>query len=339
MITRNKGYDRGSAVSLNPTYVPYHATVELTSRCNLECSHCYWPPGRHEELSTGELREVIDQLAGCGTLELTFTGGEPLVRHDFLELAGHARSRHMAVSLVTNGFLLDQSMAEHLATLNCFFVAVSVYGPTTHDQITGHTGSFDRAVRALEFLAAEGIRTQVKCPLMQPNAHEVQATYELSLRLGAEFLPNPAIVPRLDGHRAPLHYRMTYQQITDFVRWEAQHRLFKPGVSGACNAGRGMLSIGPDGLVYPCVSWRDAAGNVRYQGIKEIWDTSQLLMRLRRLEACDFSSCSSCHALSYCHRCPGQAWEEHGDFLGPHRESCRIADIRRSVYEKTVPGI
>ncbi len=65
-----------------------------TRRCNLKCVHCYSQSCNEQyegELSNGEAREMIRDLAAFGAPVLLFSGGEPLMRQDLFELGAYAR--------------------------------------------------------------------------------------------------------------------------------------------------------------------------------------------------------------------------------------------------------
>ncbi|HOY64046.1 MAG TPA: radical SAM protein, partial [bacterium] len=124
------------------------AHFELTRRCNLRCRHCYVCGGdERREMSTEQVFRALDVLADSGTLFVTFTGGEPLVRRDFFEIAERAAEKNFAVRIFTNGTLIDEAAADRIAALNPLEVGISVYGATaeTHDGITMSPGSFEKS--------------------------------------------------------------------------------------------------------------------------------------------------------------------------------------------------
>jgi MoaA/NifB/PqqE/SkfB family radical SAM enzyme len=92
--------------------LPITGSVELTDRCNLQCAHCYINlsaadcESRSRELTLGEWRNLLDQIADEGCLWLLLTGGEPLIRPDFLEIYDHAKQRGLLLTVFTNGTLL-----------------------------------------------------------------------------------------------------------------------------------------------------------------------------------------------------------------------------------------
>src|SRR5947207_1591546 len=119
---------------------PLSAYLELTYRCNWRCVFCYNP--RHFDragLSAAEWIAVLDELRRLGTLTITLTGGEPLAHPEFFEIATAARERAFAIRVFTNGALIDEAAADHLARLDPLVVELSLHGASaaTHDAATG----------------------------------------------------------------------------------------------------------------------------------------------------------------------------------------------------------
>jgi MoaA/NifB/PqqE/SkfB family radical SAM enzyme len=103
----------------------------MTRRCNLKCIHCYsnsadidYP----DELTTDEGKKLIDDLAAFGSPVILFSGGEPLLRKDLLELAQYARDKGMRAVISTNGTLITKDIAAKLQKAGLSFVGVSLEG-------------------------------------------------------------------------------------------------------------------------------------------------------------------------------------------------------------------
>ena len=91
--------------------VPLSAQIDLTYRCNERCVHCYLDHDDHGEMTTGELKTLLDQLASAGVLFLTLSGGEILLRKDFFEVLQYARELSFCVKLKTNAILIREAEA------------------------------------------------------------------------------------------------------------------------------------------------------------------------------------------------------------------------------------
>src|SRR5580658_6887886 len=118
--------------------IPLSVQLDITYRCNERCVHCYLDHDDHGEMSTAEIKDLLDQLAEAGVFYLTISGGEILMRKDFFEILEHARLRTFCVRLKTNGVLIRKKQAERLRALGVESVQISVYShrPEVHDAIT-----------------------------------------------------------------------------------------------------------------------------------------------------------------------------------------------------------
>ena len=107
-------------------------------RCNLRCVHCYSHSRNKEytgELNTGEAKKFIEDLAGFGSPVILFSGGEPLMRPDILELIEYAKGLDMRAVLSTNGTLITEDTAAKLKELGLSYVGIRLDGlRETHDK-------------------------------------------------------------------------------------------------------------------------------------------------------------------------------------------------------------
>jgi len=149
------------------TNYPPPSTVywDITGLCNLKCTHCYYPDCRpHEkEFSTEEIKCALQEMSSYGIRWIIFSGGEPLLRRDFLEIASHAKSLDFkTISLATNGTLINHEIARQLKIMN-LDVQVSIDGDIAeiHDTMRGVKGAFDHAIRGIKLLQEEGIDVSV----------------------------------------------------------------------------------------------------------------------------------------------------------------------------------
>ena len=144
---------------------PLGATFELTNRCNLNCAHCYINQpandevARQRELSTEQVKAIIDQMVAAGVLFLTLTGGEPLLRPDFTEIYTYARQKGLLVILFTNGTLVSEEIADLLNDLRPLNVDISIYGASSSvfEAVTRVSGTFSRCFTGIERLLSRRI--------------------------------------------------------------------------------------------------------------------------------------------------------------------------------------
>jgi radical SAM protein with 4Fe4S-binding SPASM domain len=327
----------------------------------MRCRHCYVvaDAGR-PEIDTSSLRALLPALRRAGTLFLTFTGGEPLLRKDTRLLLAEANQAGFSVHLLTNGTLADEETIKWLTRLPLSYVGMSLYGAKaeTHDSFTRVRGSFRRTVDAARRLSGDGLYAAFKYLIMKGNAAEITAAADFAHRIGIPIDYDFTIAPRDDGGHAPLRYRVATRQMRAVSEWfirrysgvsagrssesegsDTDQRETR-GTEGTglgdsaaqtedhCAAGRTMCSISAYGDVYPCLQVPLAAGNIRTTAFERIWRESRLLRRFRGRNWPDGGdTCRSCDMLKFCGRCPGIALLENGSMDAPSSEACRQAAV------------
>ncbi|MDD5806875.1 MAG: 12,18-didecarboxysiroheme deacetylase [Eggerthellales bacterium] len=154
-----------------------------TQTCNLRCVHCYAESECKQyenEMTTAEAKAMIDDLAAFGAPVLLFSGGEPCVRPDLVELMHYARSAGMRVVISTNGTLITPELAEQFAQVGLSYVGVSLDGcRQTHDRFRGVEGSFDRAIQGIRNAKAAGIKVGLRMTINRQNWQDINAIFDV----------------------------------------------------------------------------------------------------------------------------------------------------------------
>jgi len=140
--------------------VPLGIHLDVTYRCNERCVHCYLDHDDHGEMTTAEIKDILQQLAEAGTFFLTLSGGEVLMRRDFFEILEYARRLAFNVRIKTNGVMIRKSEARRMRDLGVEQVQVSIYSrrPEIHDAITKLPGSLKRSTEAIRLLKSQGLK-------------------------------------------------------------------------------------------------------------------------------------------------------------------------------------
>jgi len=226
----------------------YHMLwIELTSRCNLRCVHCYAScgPERGERLETDTVRAVLDDAGRLGFRFVQFTGGEPTLHQDLLGLVAHARSCGLEVELFTNAQLLTRSLIGTLLRHDVRF-AVSLYGhrPEVHEAVTRTEGSFERTVQGIRWLREAGARMRVAVVLMEQNC----AFAAESLAFAQEISAGNA--------RAGAVREMGRGAFDDRSIIAADAVAHHPSAGPRGTYTTGKACVTPDGTVLPCIFTR-----------------------------------------------------------------------------------
>jgi len=154
-----------------------------TRRCNLKCKHCYAQAEDKDysgELTTEEGKRLIDDLAQFGCPVLLFSGGEPLVRKDVLELAAYAVKKGLRVVFSTNGTLITPELAQRLKEIGTSYVGISLDGTEViHDSFRGVPGAFKKAIEGVRNCKKVGLKVGLRFTIFKGNAQEVAPLFDI----------------------------------------------------------------------------------------------------------------------------------------------------------------
>jgi len=328
---------------------------ELTARCNLKCQHCRAEAQEdyvQGELSAEEILRVAADVRKTMDPILVLTGGEPLVRPDFFQIASGCTKLFSRVALATNGTLVDESMASRIVACKVQRVSVSLDGATaeTHDAFRGMPGSFEQALRGLDELKRAGVSLQVNATVTRHNEHELDALLDVALSHGADALHVFMLVPvgcgagiaedrRLSPQRteevlewlfrksldlkgrlsvkatcAPQYYRIM-RQVAAELHVPLQHGAHGlNAVTRGCLAGSAVCFISRTGDVQPCGYLPLVVGNVRHNSLGDIWRDAEVFAALRDPRRLK-GKCGACGYRALCRGCRARAYAATADFL------------------------
>ncbi|MBW2284896.1 MAG: radical SAM protein [Deltaproteobacteria bacterium] len=324
--------------SLRSETVPFSVVWEMTNRCNLKCVHCYRGKGEHE-LGMAAVTAMLDDLASCGCLKLTLTGGEPTLRPDFTDIYAYCNKKGFAVTLFTNGTRFSQEVREALQDKPPYAVECSLHGATAeaHDSVTGVAGSFDATIRNIAWLLDNRFHVAIKSVMLAFNHHELKGLRDLTRQWGTVFQPTFRVFPILDpdrpetGLRVPDHVLAAQRSASPREDTDAGDEPDPNRGEFMCNAGRQACCISAEGKIYPCVALRWECGDLKERAFSEIWRDSGVLEMIRGYREEDFKQCFYCPWKHVCEFCPGMGYGEHGNMLIPSAELCRITKLTKTV--------
>jgi AdoMet-dependent heme synthase len=324
--------------------IPLSVQLDLTYRCNERCIHCYLDHDDHGEMSTAEIKDVLDQMADAGVFYLTISGGEILMRRDFFEILEHAHLRTFCIKLKTNGVLIRKKEADRIKALGVESVQISIYSHRheVHDAITKMPGSLRQSIEAVRLLRTHGLHVIMANVLMTNNVDDYHGVRALAAELGAKFIIDPTITPMMDGDRSILNLNVDEAALREVFRNEAlvgNVEEFCAPPQGPdedaldmlpCSAGHTACYVSPYGDIYPCVQFPLPSGNLRQTKFVDIWRNSPQLQEVRSITLRDMPSCSKCTHGATCTRCPGLAYME-GNMRGPSVQDCEKSFARTGI--------
>ncbi|MFW9886490.1 MAG: radical SAM protein [Candidatus Thorarchaeota archaeon] len=299
---------------------------ELTDRCNLSCRHCA-VDANHQgngELNLDECINLINDMASIGVERIVMTGGEPLIRSDFFEIAQECVQKNLHTQVATNATLVTKEIAQELADLR-IDAQVSLDGatPNVHELIRQGSGSWSATIRGIKHLVEAGVRVTIATLLVKYNIHEIIPIVDLIGALGAyrfrllpflrlgrgalltDFEVHPidvqALVARLLKLRSETHVQIASMEFECTFDRPSRSQT-DPETPIGCDGARQYCTITSSGDVLPCSFFRGAsADNVKDQGFGRIWRNSRFLNYFRSLTVSDIKGkCQQCEWLFDC---------------------------------------
>lgn len=319
---------------------------ELTYRCNFSCKHCYVPLSyqKGKELKTKEIFLILDQLADMGCFYLGFTGGEPFVRKDALDIFRYAKKKGFEVIIYSNGSLIDEKISEELShlRLNKVDITIPAISKIAFERISGLPGSRDKVFQAIEYLRKNRVNLGFKTCVLKENQDEIKDIENFARSLGALHRLDDTLSRRLDGSDEPFKFRGRLKlglrqkaevgsketaegcNVTGENREPRTDNLFK------CGVGQTQAAITPLGELKMCLMIDYPRYNILKSSFKECW--RKLKNDVSKIKPDSDYQCDECALQSYCKWCSAKAWLYNKTFTSCEPESCKKAEsIMRGV--------
>jgi MoaA/NifB/PqqE/SkfB family radical SAM enzyme len=275
--------------------------IGVTYDCQCDCVHCGAALSRdlsRKELSTEEIKHLIDDCVGIGAASIGFFGGEPLLRSDILELILHARSRGFCTNLDTNGYLLTKKVVQALkaAGLDIIGVSIDSSNPETHDRLRRKKGLFSRANKGIRYCIAEGIKCYVSTYATHENVTDgdIQRVIALARSLQADWIRICA--PFAAGKWiSSTEKRLTSEErgFIERISDEDPEYTLLEDQNGCPGVQQKLLYISGYGDVQPCCYVPLNFGNIRDERLADIISRIQnhpMYQRFGNLKSCPMNS-------------------------------------------------
>lgn len=311
--------------------VPLSGTIELTSRCNLKCVHCYLGPQeeqwkkRSQEMSTEKVLSVVDEIVAAGSLYLLITGGDPMVHKDFKKVYRYAREQGLVVTVFCDGILVNDDIVALFKELPPLMVEISIYGATaeTYEAVTRVKGSYPKAIAGIRRLLDNGIKVGLKTVLMTVNQHELPQMRAIAESFGVSFRTDNAIFPCLpNSSKDPLQYRVSPKDAVQAEladpkyaeKWLGYIERRKDVPVGEttyrCGAGVNSFHVDPFGFASPCLMTTQYRHSLQDRSFESLWNRE--LVQLRSHKPREGYGCNTCEMQVACSGCPGFNYQENG---------------------------
>ncbi|ASV76833.1 Radical SAM domain heme biosynthesis protein [Thermogutta terrifontis] len=314
---------------------PLLVQVELTEDCNLRCRFCY--NSQRPRYCTNAI-PILESLARQQVMQVTLTGGEPLLHPGFFDVLRCAVELFPNVMILSNGTLMNDVAVKRLHEFPIVSVSVSVHGiRKTHDALTGVEGSFDRTIRAIrEFLERDKIPIASNFVLNAANAHELGEVVEFFQRIGLRYMTITRFLPVGVGanskHLCPTGEQLVEAfHIVDLIRREETYPHIEIAeaipfcalppelqyLANTCSYGYDRFYVDVTGELMVCgLSRIKLGGNILTKSISEIKCCSPVFAAFVRNEHVP-ARCKTCKLFPHCHGgCRAAAKSTTGEWCG-----------------------
>lgn len=308
---------------------PIIAHLAITHACNMNCEYCS-VRNMHEKIkcgrSTDDYKRMIDVLYDIGTFQIGLTGGEPTTRKDLPELVKYIVDKGIACNLTTNGFNVSEELVKTLKDAGLTQVQISIdsYKKETHEKYRTK-GSFDKAIETARLFKKHGFIVGVDTVVSNNNIDEIDGLIDFIEALGLDGLtviklkqghldldtfkqqvPDydkyADLIDRICHRDSPLEITIDCSSVNNLCKTltkEEQEHIHSAG----CPAGHTLISIAPNGDIYPCAALTNEkykVGNILDENLNELWINSPILKRLRGVKQNVEGKCKHCPKLDVC---------------------------------------
>ncbi len=323
--------------------IPLSGSIDITSRCNFKCIHCYYGSyneDERKELSTDRWLSIIDEITEAGCLFLLISGGEPILRKDFSVIYRHAKMNGILPTVFSNGTLITEEIATLFSEFPPQVVEITIYGATseTSDRITKIKGSLEKCLKGIETLLLYNVNVKLKTILMTENAREFNAIENIARDFGVPFRFDAAIFPRFNGDRSPLKLRVqpefaVSKEFSDPLMLKKYREYFEqtkdfPVVDTLyiCSAGYTNFHIDPHGNLKPCLMTNNFSYNIEKDTFMNGWINT--ISDIIRTKAPEGYKCNKCEKRTLCGFCPAFFLLENGNEQSRSEYLCKMGEER-----------
>ncbi|MEK6285793.1 MAG: PqqD family peptide modification chaperone [Acidobacteriota bacterium] len=326
---------------------PQEVWLNITNACNLRCVHCFRESGKRfaDEMSTEEIARVISSIKALKVGYVVISGGEPFLRPDIFEILEELKRNEITVLLITNGTLINEAEAKRLGEIRPWIIQVSLDGSTAeiHDRIRG-AGTFDKTIAAIRLLVAENLDVRMYPTIHRWNIRDLINIKKLARSLRPNFdhfafaqyhptgrgkdyqdeldIPDEEfeqILGELLGEEVK-NYNLASDEAEDLTSYLPTRTPYGARKTN-CGLGYGVMSVDPDGKVYPC-QWLHfpefMLGDLHEKSLEDLYFSSPVVQRCRSIRVDhDIKGCVECEFKYFCGGgCRAKALTYSGDIRG-----------------------
>lgn len=319
--------------------------IEIVNECNERCVHCYIPHDKKNKILPLDLfYKVLEESRKLNIIHVSISGGEPLLHKEFIPFLRKCKELDLSVNVLSNLTLLNDMIIDEMKKNPLLSVQTSIYSmnPLVHDSITKKSGSLEKTRNAVLKLIKVGIPVQISCPIMKQNKNDFSTVQEWGKNNNISVLIDYVIFAAYDHSKCNLQNRLSLDEVetalesqlcTDYINSLKEIAINKESLTeddSICSICKYFFCVSAEGDVFPCVGWQSKiVGNIKNDSIKELWEDSIEVNRLRSVKWKHFPKCVSCENRGYCTVCMMSNANENsdGDIFKIEEYHCQVASL------------
>lgn len=337
------------------TPFPVSVHIEIVSKCNERCIHCYIPHEyKNQVMDATMFFDLLNQCKKLKILHVTISGGEPMLHPQFIAFLKKCRECDMSVNVLSNLTLLDNNIINEMKRNPLLSVQTSIYSmrPEIHDAITHMKDSLQKTKNGLIRLVEHGIPVQISCPIMKTNLDSYKGIKEWATQYNVSVGYDYTLIGQYNGRTENLDCRLCKEEVEQVIFDELmtnsnyKQELLDEAIDNRnktqddyiCSVCNSSICVAQNGNVFPCAGWQGyVLGSLVDNSLADIWYHSKKVDYLRSLKRKDFKECESCQQRDYCTVCMVRNYNESpmGNPLEISKYFCQVAEIKKRLAEKT----
>lgn len=323
----------------------YMTEIDITNACNCNCSFCFQGSlhkNTDNELSYEELYNTLKELREMGCYFISFSGGEPFCRKDFLEILSVAKKMGFFISFVSTMHIPTIGQMIELETIGVSRILVSFHSinPTKYSNIFHTTESnYWTALNNIDFMIKAKMPINISVTVYKDNYMELDniVNFFMDRGLSRDRIRFNTLIHGF-GNKVDQRFG------AEFIQFLSEHKSLLGNIEKEkrdtesnflCSAGRTACIIKSTGEVIPCGFLNIIAGNIREKSIKDIWSSAEIFLNIRNMKTDNFIMCTKCSYCHNCHVCIADNYNENANFFKPSDSFCELnkglIDLRKRI--------
>lgn len=327
----------------------FEARIELTYSCNFNCIHCFVKVKRcrTDELGFREWIVLLNKFYSSAVFPITFTGGEPFLRKDFLKIYAYAKKKGFLISIYTNGSLLHKEILNYLDKYPPHYMEITLNSITepNFDKITRTKGNFKKVLWVIEECVKRNLPLVIKSNVLRENKNELINIKNFAQQLLGgrrrryRFVYDPILLPRLDGNCDVLQHRLSPRELIWLIKsdndlyFEYKNNILRSLNSTniksfplySCNSYKKVFNISPYGELQFCPLFKKFSVDLKRVDFLKVFP--KYVPELDKIAFKSNSKCKNCNIKNLCHNCPAKAFLETKDEESPVQYYCTLAKL------------